>query len=263
MIRPTLTKARPLALRALVIAQSLSLAMPACTRLQSPPSVDSRADATATQPSELKTTAASLSSSSPASSEGWRELEFSDLHTTHGSLVPAATRTGWLTADATTRAVTTFEGADGAEVDFLYRGAMTNEGRLSSGEWRSQIGVKLRAADGCNLIYAMWRIAPRSGIVVQMKRNPGQHTNEECETRGYTTLRPRESQPPLPIADDHATRHTLRAEIIGRELEVAADGRVVWRGTLPAEADELHGPVGVRTDAGRFEFSLRVPPLKR
>src|SRR5262249_50917915 len=47
-----------------------------------------------------------------------------------------------------------------AEIRFQYLGPSRDTRRLASGEVRRQIGLKLRAESGCNLIYAMWRIEP-------------------------------------------------------------------------------------------------------
>src|SRR5580704_5281987 len=46
------------------------------------------------------------------------------------------------------------------EAQFTYLGSTGNEARLGSGELRRQFGLKLRAQDACNLVYAMWRIEP-------------------------------------------------------------------------------------------------------
>jgi hypothetical protein len=48
------------------------------------------------------------------------------------------------------------------EAHFTFLGGTANEARLGSGELRRQFGLKLRAADSCNLVYAMWRIDPES-----------------------------------------------------------------------------------------------------
>ena len=44
-----------------------------------------------------------------------------------------------------------------AEARFTYLGSTGNEAPLASGEMRRQFGLKLRAQDACNLVYAMWR----------------------------------------------------------------------------------------------------------
>jgi len=56
------------------------------------------------------------------------------------------------------RAVVDASDGDAAELRFTYLGASDGDARLASGELRRQVGLKLRAADGCNLLYVMWRI---------------------------------------------------------------------------------------------------------
>src|SRR5215471_12265399 len=49
-----------------------------------------------------------------------------------------------------------------AEARLTYLGPTSADAPLASGEMRRQFGLKLRAQDGCNLIYVMWRIEPES-----------------------------------------------------------------------------------------------------
>jgi hypothetical protein len=95
------------------------------------------------------------------------------------------------------------------EVRFKYLGATAHEARLGSGDMRRQFGLKLRAQDACNLVYAMWRIEPESKLVVSIKANPGQHTSAECGNRGYHNIKPAHSSP-VPLLRPGDT-HTLRA----------------------------------------------------
>ena len=74
------------------------------------------------------------------------------------------------------------------EADFTYLGSTGNEARLASGELRRQFGLKLRAQDACNLVYAMWRIEPESKLVVSVKNNPGLHSSAQCGNRGYRNI---------------------------------------------------------------------------
>lgn len=76
-----------------------------------------------------------------------------------------------------------------AEVRFTYLGSTGNESPLASGEMRRQFGLKLRAQDPCNLVYAMWRIEPESKIVVSVKSNPGEHTSAQCSNHGYQNIK--------------------------------------------------------------------------
>ena len=111
------------------------------------------------------------------------------------------------------------------EARFKYLGPTGDEARLGSGELRRQFGLKLRAQDACNLVYAMWRIEPESKLVVSVKTNPGQHSSAECGNRGYQNIKPRRSSP-VPTLHPGDT-HTLRAAI---ERNRDASFRRRWAG---------------------------------
>lgn len=145
-----------------------------------------------------------------------------------------------------------------AELRFTYLGATAEQKPLQSGEMRRQVGLKLRAQDGCNVVYVMWRIEPKAGLVVSMKHNPGMHRSDDCGNNGYQTVKPR-SKAAVPVLEPGAS-HTLRAELEGTELKVKVDGEPVWEGSLPAEALTFDGPVGLRSDNGRFDVELRSNP---
>ena len=142
------------------------------------------------------------------------------------------------------------------EARFTYLGPTAQESRLGSGQVRRQFGLKLRAQDPCNLVYAMWRIEPESKLVVSVKRNPGQHTSAECGNRGYQNIKPqRFTAVPLLRAGDS---HTLRTEMHGENLRVFADDSVVWEGNVGPDAAGLEGPVGMRSDNARLELDFKV-----
>lgn len=144
-----------------------------------------------------------------------------------------------------------------AELEFTYRGASETTAKLGNGELRRQIGLKLRAQDTCNVVYVMWHIEPKPGIVVQVKRNAFGASRHECADGGYVTVAP-ESASPAPMVAGEAAR-VLRADLDGTRLVVRADGSEVWRGRLPDEILTFDGPVGVRSDNGSFDFELRAP----
>jgi hypothetical protein len=147
--------------------------------------------------------------------------------------------------------------AQSAEARFTYLGSTGNEARLGSGELRRQFGLKLRAQDACNLLYAMWRIEPESKLVVSIKSNPGQHSSAECGNRGYRNIKPLRSKPvPLLRSGDS---HDLRAEVNGDQLKVFADHSLVWEGSLGPDALSFDGPVGIRSDNARLQLELRAP----
>ena len=160
--------------------------------------------------------------------------------------------------DSKTRAVLCRGTDHTAEIEFRYRGPTSDVSALGSGAVRTQIGLKLKAQDACNLIYVMWRIAPASSIVVSTKRNPGQRTSAECENSGYQNVKAeREMAVPRVL---EGTTHTMRAKLSGNSLLVIADGAAVWEGGLPVWTSQLHGPAGFRTDNGRFDIRFLAAP---
>lgn len=152
------------------------------------------------------------------------------------------------------RAVVAAVTPQAAEARLTYLGPTKDEARLGSGELRRQFALKLRAQDGCNLVYAVWRIKPQSELVVSIKRNPGMHSSSECGNHGYRNIKPMHSSPVPKL--DPGDSHSLFADMTGSKLRVSVDGKVVWEGDLGSEALAFDGPVGVRTDNGRFEFQF-------
>jgi hypothetical protein len=142
------------------------------------------------------------------------------------------------------------------EVRFTFHGGTGKDVPLGSGEMRRQFGLKLLAADPCNLVYVMWRIEPASKIVVSVKSNPGQHTSAACGNRGYQNLKPRRSGP-TPAISARST-HTLRAVVAENNLRVFADGALAWEGPLGETAAHDHGPVGIRSDNAHVMFTLHA-----
>lgn len=175
------------------------------------------------------------------------------LRVTEGALL--GKEAGPFTVEAPkVRAVLREPTAQDVSLDFTFLGPTAQQLALGSGELRQQVALKLLAQDGCNLLYATWRFAPRNTVVVSVKRNAGQTTSAECGNRGYRNLKPsRSSPPPVPLAGAH---HVLRAAIEGEALSVWIDGQPVWRGPVGEAAAGLQGPVGVRTDNVRISFSL-------
>jgi hypothetical protein len=148
-----------------------------------------------------------------------------------------------------------------AEVRFTYLGATAQDIPLGSGEMRRQFGLKLRAQDACNLVYAMWRIEPESKIVVSVKSNPGEHTSAQCGNRGYQNIKPLHS---FPIPGIRAGEtHALRAEMRGAELKVFADSTLAWEGSVNQEALGFEGPVGMRSDNARLRITFFTSPLSQ
>lgn len=146
----------------------------------------------------------------------------------------------------TFRAIVPGHAGDAAAMKVIVHGSTETSRALASGQERRQVGLKLRAQDGCNLVYVMWRLDPRPKLEVSVKRNAGERTAKECGADGYIKVKPSRTKP-LPSLID-ASEHELRAEITGSALVATVDGETVWEGTLPTAAAELSGPAGVRSD---------------
>src|SRR5579863_9404392 len=178
------------------------------------------------------------------------------LRVTNGAI--GALRDGVFEIDTpSSRAVvrTTLFGAgdQAAEVRFRYLGPSKADKPLASGELRRQIGLKLRAADSCNVLYIMWHIAPDAGIAVSAKRN-ATHRHAQCGVHGYEAIAHRQIAL-RPIREGEM--HTLRAELRGRALAVIADGKLVWQGIVAGQLPV--GPPGFRTDNARFVLEYFTP----
>jgi hypothetical protein len=162
---------------------------------------------------------------------------------------------------ASSRAVVRGVTAQTAEIRFNYLGPSATSKPLASGELRRQIGIKLRAQDTCNLLYAMWHIEPDSRIAVSIKRNPDEHTHAACDAHGYRNIKPLLSKNLPPISAGEV--HQFRAVLHGTTLTLTADRNVVWEGDVSDQVLQFDGPVGLRTDNARFEFEFfaGAPPL--
>jgi hypothetical protein len=160
-----------------------------------------------------------------------------------------------ITVDVTKmRAFVTEETAQSVEARFTYMGETAETAALGSGAIRQQFGLKLRAHDPCNLVYAMWRFSPKNEVVVSVKSNPGMHESSECGNKGYTNIKASFHSAVPEVRD--GSRHVLYAEMDGQRMTVSADGRVVWEGSVGAGAMAFDGPVGIRSDNVRIELEL-------
>ncbi len=163
-----------------------------------------------------------------------------------------AARIGERVTQPTMRAFAHETSGEAAALTFTYRGETEHARALASGQERRQLGLKLRAANGCNLVYVMWRLDPKPKLDISIKYNPGMATHQECGASGYTKVAPVEhiAVPPLVVGETH----TLHAEIAGDQLTVWIDAQPSWRGSLPEHARELSGPAGLRSDNLAFDL---------
>jgi hypothetical protein len=175
----------------------------------------------------------------------------------------AATVGGEVTNPAT-RAVALGSSGDAAAMTFVYRGFTKRSVTLASGQERRQLGLKLRAANGCNLVYVMWRIGEKKApwIDVSIKSNPGSTTHADCGAGGYTKVKAsREDKLSLVPVLAAGDTHTLRAAIAGDELRAWIDDKLVWRGNLPDEARAMVGPAGIRSDNLGYDLVSFAAPV--
>jgi hypothetical protein len=165
----------------------------------------------------------------------------------------------WMNVDSTKmRAVLGFTGKSEAELRFRYLGETEDRSRLLSGGERTQLGLKLKAQDDCNVLYVMWRISPVSSLVVQVKSNPGQHRHAECGNSGYTNIRGKFSGQVPKIVE--GSEHSLHAVLNGTTLSVDVDGAPTWEGNVGEDVLRFDGPVGLRSDNARFDFQFVAHP---
>ena len=154
--------------------------------------------------------------------------------------------------EPTMRAVAPGTSGDAAQLDFSSRGDTLTTRELASGSARRQLGLELRAQNGCNLVYMMWRLDPKPMLEVSVKSNPGKVTHQDCGADGYQKVKATKSWPVPVLAD--GDRHVLRAAIAGDDLTAWIDDKVAWRGKLPADARVIVGPAGIRSDNLRFDL---------
>jgi len=203
----------------------------------------------------LATCAAALAAPAPM----WEPVHASELAVTSGSVF-ATGGSGLGTTSAEVRAVQRDHGrhAGRARLTLQFLGNSTTTKPLGSGLIRRQIGLKLRAADPCNLLYVMWRTYPDQVIEISRKSNPGMHTSRECGNAGYSDLAL--IPEPAGVHRTHVleadTRRTANGSLV---LTVYADGRLARKLTLaPSLTVGLNGPIGVRSDNGSYRFKLSV-----
>jgi hypothetical protein len=199
-----------------------------------------------------------LSALGVAAAQNLKPVSQTELCVTEGSITPLP-KNQLQVSDPAMRAHLNVLTPQIEEARFTYGGPTQDEKALGSGVVRRQFGLKLHAGDACNLVYVMWRIDPDKKIVVSVKSNPGQHTSAECGNRGYTNIKPTRSAP-TPLVNAGET-HTLEAEMNGANLQVIADGTLVWQGSVGADAAALPGPVGIRSDNAALQFELLVPQM--
>ncbi len=193
----------------------------------------------------------------------WAPVPLAHLQVTSGAVTTL--RSGLLqTRRPQMRAVERDAGrhAQWARLKFRYQQPSEETTTLGSGAIRRQIGLKLQAGDPCNLVYVMWWEYPVHQIAISIKRNPGQTTSSQCGNRGYTdvTKIPLATPPSVRDLQSHVLEAGTRREPDGTlGLTVLTDGTQVYDEPLPADlTDDLDGPIGIRSDNGRYNFTLKA-----
>lgn len=206
----------------------------------------------------LSCTCARERSATPPASEpdAFVPLSPDRLHVTSGRVEPS--HGAFLTVHSPMmRGVATAAAGSAVELAFEYRGPSHDTAPFASGEIRRQLGIKLRAADTCNVVYAMWYADTPGHLHVSAKHNAGKTRHQECGDGGYipvTATLSRDVPALVPGA-----KHVLRAEIDGDRMQIIVDGAVAWVGELPPEVRGQTGPAGIRSDNVDFDFELRLP----
>lgn len=159
---------------------------------------------------------------------------------------------GFVINSSSSRAIVKGVDDSSGSLRFEYLGTPTKEAPLASGVVRRQLGIKLRAVDSCNVIYAMWSLEPEQGLIVSMKVNKGKSTHAQCGVKGYKLLKPSLEKPVAPIKIGEP--RTLSAAIDGSILKIKVDGQPVWEGEMLADAGSMYGYAGIRTDNVRVRF---------
>jgi hypothetical protein len=146
-------------------------------------------------------------------------------------------------------------------IEFEYLGPTSKDAPLASGRVVRQLGVKLNARDSCNVIYVMWNIDPDVGIQISTKINPRKSTHAECGVKGYKMVY--QSKPGDIPAIRVGEPHRLEAALQERNLTVKIDGKNIWQGDVGADAVNMSGYSGIRTDNVRVRFKWLTVPVAR
>lgn len=198
----------------------------------------------------------------------WQLVPLDQLKVTTGKREVQQTASGFLSLNsAKTRAQLTAGYQRHVLLQFRYRGQAPNPEPNQSGEIVEQIGIKLRTKNTCNVLYVMWRITQPEGIVVKLKRNPGQSQHGECGANGYIPIAPSSQVPLVVTATDQRTHrlNVLMEDLDGVvQISVQVDGELVWTGEIsPRLLECIDGPAGFRTDNGSFIFKMFIQPWRQ
>jgi hypothetical protein len=129
-----------------------------------------------------------------------------------------------------------------------YNGPTETTIPLASGVVQEQFGIKLRAANTCNLIYIMRRFTPVSKVTIMYKQNIGMTTHEECGDKGYAIIKDI-PVPSIPVG----TLVRLEGKFEGSTLTVKLNDKIIWVGLVDFRQT---GISGFRSDNAKVKFSV-------
>jgi len=164
----------------------------------------------------------------------------------HRSLRITSGKVGLSISHPSVRAIV--EGSEGHELwmSYKYNGPTEDKIPLKSGQYRHQVGIKLQALDGDNVLYAMWRWEPDSPRIWTTTKVNGQYIPP---TSTYLNV-----DVPAPTPGE---RYIMSARQDGRIIRVWWQGVIAWVGEIAESAMLIRGPAGIRTDnASIGELSL-------
>lgn len=144
---------------------------------------------------------------------------------------------------------------------FKFLGVSDETTTTASGLILTQFGLKLRAANTCNLIYVTWRLAPDEQVVVLVKRNPGAILHGECGNGGYHRVAELATGANTFASGADGEPHILEAKVeedaTGFWIRVNIDDYTAPpRRLAPSQLQGVEGPCGLRTDNGKFDFQF-------
>jgi len=142
------------------------------------------------------------------------------------------------------------EGSDGESLSITvkYNGTTNAQSTLASGATVSQVALKLRSLNQCNLVYVARRFSPKSEIVIMTKINPGKSTHQQCGDGGYQRIGSG-AVPAVRMNDSFS----LSGVFVNNRLEVSYQGKPVWQGNIPFDQK---GSSGVRTDNAKVSITI-------
>lgn len=141
------------------------------------------------------------------------------------------------------------EGIAETTLHFRYDGPTEEKKPLGSGEIRHQMGVKLYAADGNNVVYCMWRFdpdepTPAGNVQVQVKWEGEYYPADEIYSMSKQ------------LAPEVGRVYRLRAAVDNEVVRVWIMDEPVWVGALPEDIMRnlklQRGLIGLRADNVRL-----------